>query len=86
MNNKPSPWMCGKCLYSFDTCDSLAMHMMTKHANEPDNNMAIVTLPDGQQQMVPANNPAELVQNAMQQVSRNLLIQVYNDLAFSTIQ
>ncbi len=26
--------MCGKCLYSFDTCDTLAMHMMTKHANE----------------------------------------------------
>ncbi len=33
-NNTPIPWMCGRCLISFDTCDSLAMHMMTKHANE----------------------------------------------------
>ena len=35
-NKSHSPWMCGRCLVAFDTCDSLAMHMMTKHANEPE--------------------------------------------------
>ena len=50
-----SPWMCGRCLIAFDTCDSLAMHMMTKHANESEHerpNGPLVAVP---QHVIPAD-------------------------------
>ena len=70
----PSPWMCGKCLYSFDTCDTLAMHMMTKHANDHDANnpaglQAAANQRHGAAIMASA---AEIAQNVVQRVVQSM--------------
>ena len=71
----PSPWMCGKCLYSFDTCDTLAMHMMTKHANDQDTtNLAVLqaAAAANQQRNMMAASAAEIAQNVVQRMVQNI--------------
>ena len=74
-----SPWMCGKCLYSFDTCDSLAMHMMTKHAHaqtqDPEmGNMAMLTQAAAlaNQKTVMAS-AAEIAQSMMHSIAQRMV-------------
>ena len=70
----PSPWMCGKCLYSFDTCDTLAMHMMTKHANDHDaNNLAVLQAAANQRHgAAMMASAAEIAQNVVQRVVQSM--------------
>ena len=72
----PSPWMCGKCLYSFDTCDTLAMHMMTQHANDQDtSNLAVLQVAAAaanQQRNMMAASAAEIAQNVVQRMVHNI--------------
>ena len=70
----PSPWMCGKCLYSFDTCDTLAMHMMTKHANDHDaNNLAVLQAAANQRHgAAMMASAAEIAQNVVERVVQSM--------------
>ena len=67
----PSPWMCGKCLYSFDTCDSLAMHMMTKHANE-NNQFLTKQIAGGSASGGVMANVAEITKGIMQRMANTI--------------
>ena len=71
----PSPWMCGKCLYSFDTCDTLAMHMMTRHANDHDavSNLAVLqAAAAANQRGAVMASAAEIAQNVVQRMVQNM--------------
>lgn len=65
-NKTHSPWMCGRCLVAFDTCDTLAMHMMTKHANESEQERPVSA---GHPPL--SQSPTQAQSNMMSGTSRN---------------